>query len=233
MNKFIAICFLAAFAAAELSAQMPSLSRREIRQGWTLLFDGQTSNGWTSWRQGRDFPETGWTIKDGILTIEADARVGDIITVEEFQDFELSLEFRISSAANSGIKYFILPNSTLGLEFQILDDFNHPDAKEGRDGNRLQGGLYDMLPPKANKKQYKPIGEWNHARIISRGNKIEHWLNGVKVVEVERFSAEWNDLLSKSKYTANNGWGTPRRSPILLQDHRDEVSFRNIKIRRF
>jgi len=212
-------------------AQLPKLSKKEIKNGWTLLFDGKTTNGWTSWREGRPFPESGWVIEKGVLTLYPDAgRPGDIITEEEFQDFELSLEFKITKAANSGIKYFILPNTTLGLEFQILDDANHPDAKEGRDGNRLQGSLYDMITPKG--KKDKPIGKWNKARIVSKGNHVEHWLNGKKIVEFQRGTPQWDALVNQSKYIANPGWGTPLKSPILLQDHRDEVSFRNIKIRR-
>ena len=227
--------FIAISAAILISgmahAQLPKLSKKEINQGWQLLFDGKTSAGWTSWRPDTPFPENGWVIENGVLSLDPSAgRVGDIITVEEFQDFELSLEFRVTKGANSGIKYFILPGTTLGCEFQILDDENHPDAKQGKNGNRLQGSLYDVIPPK-NKKD-KPIGKWNHARIVSKGNHVEHWLNGRKVVEFERGSDAFKALVAESKFVANPGWSTPVKSPILLQDHRDAVSFRNIKIRR-
>jgi len=230
MKKFIVIFIISCFISEWAFSQLPRLTRRESRQGWVLLFDGQTSNGWTSWRDGRPFPENGWVIENGVLTLDPAHRPGDIITEEKFSDFELSLEFRITEAANSGIKYFILPNTTLGLEFQILDDAKHPDATQGRDGNRLQGALYDMIPP--TNKQDKPIGEWNHARIISKGNHVEHWLNGRKIVEFQRGTPEWDALVARSKYIENPGWGTPKESPILLQDHRDVISFRNIKIRK-
>ena len=229
MKRLFIASLLAIVFAGVAEAQMPKLSKKEISQGWKLLFDGKTSAGWTSFRDGRPFPETGWTIENGVLTIQPRSRAGDIITEEEFQDFELSLEFRISEGANSGIKYFILPGTTLGLEFQILDDKTHPDAKEGKDGNRWQGALYDILPPKG--KKDKPIGKWNHARIISKGNHVEHWLNGKKIVEFERFTPQWDAMVAGSKYFGNPQWGTPKKSPILLQDHNDLVSFRNIKIR--
>ena len=229
MKKLVIISLAAILFSSMAHAQMPKLSKKEVSQGWRLLFDGKTSEGWTSVRVGRPFPESGWVIENGVITVQERSRAGDIITVDEFQDFELSIEFRITKGANSGIKYFILPETTLGLEFQILDDANHPDALEGKDGNRWQGGLYDMIAPKG--KKDKPVGKWNHARIISKGNHVEHWLNGRKIVEFERFSPAWDALVAESKYIANPGWGTPLKSPILLQDHNDVVSFRNIKIR--
>jgi len=210
-------------------AQLPTLSNKEKKQGWILLFDGKTSDGWKSYRN-RPFPEKGWVIENGALTIDPAGKGGDIITEEQFTNFELSIEFRITKGANSGIKYFILPGSNLGYEFQILDDEVHPDAKLGKDGNRLQGGLYDVIPPKG--KKDKPVGEWNHARIISKGNHVEHWLNGKKVVEFERGSDAFKAMVADSKFKGNESWGTPVSAPVLLQDHGDVVSFRNIKIRR-
>jgi hypothetical protein len=229
MKKFttlsIAICLFAGFA----QAQLPTLTKKEIKQGWVLLFDGKTSAGWKNYK-GNPFPEKGWVIENGVLSVDPAGKGGDIITEEQFSDFELSLEFRISKGANSGIKYFILPGSNLGMEYQILDDDVHPDAKLGKDGNRLQGGLYDVIPPKG--KKDKPVGEWNHARIISKGNHVEHWLNGKKVVEFERGSAAFLAYKAQSKFKDNATWGTPKQAPILLQDHGDVVSFRNIKIRK-
>jgi hypothetical protein len=209
-------------------AQLPELSKKEIRKGWKLLFDGKTSNGWKNYR-GRPFPEKGWKIENGVLTVDPAGKGGDIITEEEFSDFELSLDFRISEGANSGIKYFILPGTNLGCEFQILDDETHPDAKMGKDGNRLQGGLYDLITPKG--KKDNPVGEWNNARIISKGNHVEHWLNGKKVVSYERGSDAFKALIAGSKYKGNEKFSTPAQAPVLLQDHGNVVSFRNIKIR--
>jgi len=230
MKKLFIISLLAIFCMGMVQAQLPKLSAKEIKQGWTLLFDGKTSDGWKSYRAERPFPEKGWVIENGVLTIDPAGRGGDIITIAEFTDFELSLDFKISKGANGGIKYFILPGTNLGCEYQILDDANHPDAKEGINGNRLQGGLYDVIPPKG--KKDKPIGEWNTARIVAKGNHVEHWLNGKKIVEFERGSAAFKAMVAQSKFSTNEKWSTPTQSPILLQDHGDVVSFRNIKIRK-
>ena len=225
ISTILAICLLTVFA----NAQIPKLSKKEKKQGWTLLFDGKTSAGWKK-PSGRPFPEKGWVIENGVLSVDPAGKGGDIITEEQFSDFELSIEFRVSKGANSGIKYFILPGGNYGCEFQILDDDNHPDAKLGNPGTRLQGGLYDVIPPKD--KKDKPIGEWNHARIISKGNHVEHWLNGKKIVEFERGSDAFKAMVAKSKFKDNEKWSTPVQTPILLQDHGDVVSFRNIKIRK-
>ena len=230
MKRLLIISLLAILMIGMAHAQLPKLSAKEIKQGWTLLFDGKTSAGWKSYRADRPFPEKGWVIENGVLTIDPAGRGGDIITVAEFSDFELSLDFKISKGANGGIKYFILPGTNLGCEYQILDDENHPDAKEGINGNRLQGGLYDVIPPKG--KKDKPVGEWNNARIIAKGNHVEHWLNGKKIVEFERGSDAFKAMVAQSKFSTNEKWSTPTQSPILLQDHGDVVSFRNIKIRK-
>ena len=152
ISTSIAICLLTGF----VHAQLPSLTKKEQKQGWIILFDGKTSVGWKNYK-GTPFPEKGWIIENGVLTVDPDGKGGDIVTTEEFSNFELSLEFRVSKGANSGIKYFILPGTNLGCEFQILDDETHPDAKLGKPDTRLQGGLYDVIPPKG--KKDKPIGE--------------------------------------------------------------------------
>jgi len=204
------------------------LSQQESKVGWKLLFDGKTSNGWKA-TQSETFPERGWEIQDGVLTVLAGNKGGDIITVDQFSSFELSLEFKLTSGANSGIKYFVQPGTSLGLEYQILDDERHPDAKQGVAGNRTLASLYDLIP--AENKKPNPIGEWNQARIVVRGNHIEHWLNDDKVVEYDRGTQCFRALIQKSKYKDIEGFGLHPKGHILLQDHGDTVSFRNIKLR--
>ena len=213
----------------------------EVEQGWQLLWDGRTTSGWRGAKID-DFPEVGWVIENGELTVlasgggESEAG-GDIVTVEEFVDFELKLDFKLSHGANSGIKYYVDtelnqgPGSAIGLEFQILDDAHHPDAQLGNhEGSRTIGSLYDLIMASPD-KHVNPIGDWNHARILSEGNHVEHWLNGMKVLEYERGSADFRKLVSESKYKVWPGFGEADQGPILLQDHGDMVSFKNIKIR--
>jgi len=233
MKKTVIISVCIVYCSCLLNAQLPQLSDKERKQGWILLFDGVTSNGWKK-ANGQPFPERGWKIENGVMSVDPANKGrdggGDVVTEMEFSNFELSLEFKITKGANSGIKYFILPRSSLGCEFQILDDANHPDAKEGKNGNRLQGSLYDLIPPSPKKKD-KPVGEWNHARIISKGQNVEHWLNGKKIVSYKRGSDAFNALVAVSKYRTEKNFATPARASILLQDHGDVVSFRNIKIK--
>lgn len=185
---------------------------------------------------GKDSPPTaGWTIEDGVLTVkkEGDQRGGDIITKEQFSDFELVVDFRITGGANSGIKYFFVryeKGGWLGLEYQIIDEETHPDARLGRDGNHLQAGLYDMFAPKQSKN--KPAGEWNRARIVAKGTEVTHYLNGKKVLSFDRKSQAYRQACELSKYKGSlPSFGDVAQGHILLQDHGDVVSFRNIKIR--
>ncbi len=211
-------------------SQNSELTGQERSEGWVILFDGSTSNGWKKFN-GDPFPEKGWKIDNGILSVDpSNGRGGDIITESSYADFELSIEFMVSKGANSGIKYFMFENTNLGLEFQILDNENHPDGKAGRNGNHTQGSLYDLIPP-GKKGVSKPYGEWNHARIISKGQRVEHWLNGERIVSYRRGGKHFNRLVSISKYKDHEGFGMITESPILLQDHGDVVSFRNIQIR--
>ena len=231
-TKFYCLVFISCFITTTVFTQVPRLTKKEQRQGWQLLFDGTSSKGWQK-SNGQPFPQKGWVMNDGVLSTDTTAgkgRGGDIVTEELFTNFELALEFKIVPGSNSGIKYFLLPKSSLGCEFQILDDERHPDAKLGINGNRKQGGLYDLIAPDAN-KQDMPVGEWNRARIIVKGNHVEHWLNGKKTVEYERGSEAFKKLVAGSKYKNIKGFSEPTQSPILLQDHGDMVSFRNIKIR--
>lgn len=217
-------------------AQVNTLTAKEEKAGWKLLFNGKNLDGWTS--VGKDTPPaTGWVIENGELIVKktGDRRGGDIITKEQYADFELKVDFKITEGANSGIKYFFMryeKGGWLGLEYQVLDDANHPDAKLGRDNNRLQAGLYDMYAPDAKKKD-KPIGQWNEARIVAKGSKVEHYLNGKKVLTFDRKSADYRKTWELSKYKdCVPMFGDVPQGHILLQDHGDIVSFRNVKIRK-
>lgn len=225
-----------------------TLSNQEIRRGWRMLWDGKTSDGWVGAKID-GFPQKGWTMKEGELIVEssdgAESRNGgDIITKDKFSDFELSFEFNLSEGANSGVKYFVDPNlnkgtgSAIGLEFQVLDDKKHPDAKKGVNGNRTVGSLYDLIPAKnlsvpSRSKPFNGVGNWNRGRILSRGNHVEHWMNGFKVLEYERRTPTFRALVSYSKYKDWANFGEWDEGHILLQDHGDKVAFRNIKVREF
>ncbi len=230
----------------EISYLLNELTDLEKRKGWRLLWDGKTSNGWRSARSDK-FPSSGWVIRDGSLTVNGtnggeSAGPGDIVTVDQFSDFELEVEFKITPGANSGIKYFVDPDinkgagSAIGCEFQILDDERHEDAKMGVMGNRTLGSVYDLIAPEnlsmpGRPKQFKGIGNWNQARIVSKNGKVEHWLNNEKVIEYDRFSQMFKALVNNSKFQKWNGFGRWPQGHILLQEHGSEVSFRNIKIR--
>jgi 3-keto-disaccharide hydrolase len=236
--------------AAEEYNYLPNrLTEAQVAQGWRLLWDGVSTSGWRG-ANLVDFPDHGWSIRDGVLSVDAatggeSTNGGDIVTREEFANFELELDFRITPGANSGIKYFVDPKlgptlglkgSAIGLEFQILDDERHPDAKLGVRGNRTIGSLYDLIPAanldEPNRtKRVLPPGEWNRARIVAVGRHVEHWLNGVKVVEYDRGTQMFRALVNNSKYKDMPGFGELERGPILLQDHGNAVSFRSIKIR--
>ena len=217
------------------------LTIKEQKNGWKMLWDGKTAAGWRGAKLTQ-FPKTGWKINNGDLTLQASnggesLAGGDIVTTESYGDFELKVDFKLSSGANSGIKYYVDtninkgPGSSIGLEYQILDDDLHPDAKKGsHKGSRTVSSLYDLIQANPN-KPIKPIGEWNSAYITSKKGHVEHWLNGVKVLEYERGSANFLKLVSESKYVKWPNFGTLTNGKILLQDHGDKVSFRNIKIK--
>lgn len=234
----------------EISYLVNRLTDWEKRKGYRLLWDGKTSAGWRGAKLD-GFPNSGWTIHDGILTIQATdggeaTGPGDIITTDQFSDFEMELEFMITEGANSGIKYFVDPEinkgtgSAIGCEFQLLDDAKHPDAQMGVAGNRTLASLYDLIPsrmlsnPYSTKAQiFKGIGAWNKARIVSKNGHVEHWLNNEKMVEYERFSQMFEALVNYSKYKVWPGFGRWPQGHILLQDHGNTVHFRSIKIREF
>jgi hypothetical protein len=215
-----------------------TLSPLEKQQGYRLLWDGKTTMGWRGAFKD-SFPDKGWEIKDGILSVlpsngGESTNGGDIITDERFDAFELTFDFKFTEGANSGVKYFVdekylSTGSAIGLEYQILDDERHPDAKEGVVGNRTLGSLYDLIP--SLKIQDIPR-TWNEGRVVVHpDNRIEHWLNGRKIVEYQRGTPIYYALVARSKYNAWEGFGMAEKGHILLQDHGDAVSFRSIKIR--
>lgn len=225
-----------------VNLQKNTISDYEKSNGWTLLFDGKTNNGWKS-AKGDHFPEKGWVIENGNLTVlpsegKESANGGDIISTEKFSAFDLSFSFKLTPGANSGVKYFVTlqeqtDGSAIGLEYQVLDDSLHPDAKLGLNGDRTLASLYDLIKADKQSRFIKPIGEWNQGRVVVYpDNKVEHYLNGMKVLEYQRGSEEFRKLVAASKYKVWPAFGEAKEGHILLQDHGNAVSFTSIKIRK-
>jgi hypothetical protein len=217
------------------------LSEKEKSLGYSLLWDGKTTSGWRGAYKEK-FPDKGWEIKDGTLSVLKSAggeseNGGDVVTEKEFAAFDLQFEFKLTERANSGVKYFVTESegnkgSAIGLEYQILDDATHPDAKQGVVGNRTQASLYDLIPSIKERRGQHKIGEWNYGRVIVYpDNRVEHWLNGYKVVEYKRGTPIYQALVARSKYAQYENFGMAAKGRILLQDHGDNVSFRSIKIK--
>lgn len=220
-------------AATPLPGQTPNvLSEAERQAGWTLLFDGRTTQGWRGY--GRTDMPAGWTVVDGALTRTAPA--GDIVTVGQYDNFELVVEWKVAKGGNSGIFYRgvehpeprLHPIYQTAPEMQVLDDAEHPD---GRSPLTSAGSNYGLYP--APRGVVRPAGEWNQARIVARGDSVEHWLNGVQVVAYRLGSHEWAARIRTSKFNEWPDYGRARSGHIGLQDHGDRVAFRSIKLRRF
>lgn len=245
---FMAALVTTALVCSGARAADNELTPQESQEGWRLLFDGHSTEQWRS-AHSESFPDKIWKIEDGVLSVttsgNAEAQAGgDIITRKRYSDFDLKVDFKLTPGCNSGIKIFVQPNldpitgkgtkakvgSAIGLEYQLLDDERHPDGKLGRNGDRKLGALYDLMPPGPDKHP-NPIGEWNHARILSRGTHVEHWLNGYKILEYDRASPEFHAAVALSKFKSIPGFGEWPDGHILLQEHGSEVSFKNIKIR--
>jgi 3-keto-disaccharide hydrolase len=226
------------FAIPQAGQRDNALTESEAAAGWKLLFDGKSSAGWINAKTGI-FPATGWEVKYGMMSVDPASKKdnggGDIVSAGKYRNFELIVDFMYTKGANSGIKYFVDTEaengslSSIGCEYQILDDRNHPDANEGFAGNRKLAGLYDLIAP-VNVRD-NGYDHWNRAAIVVDGNKVQHWLNGFMTVEYERGNQKWRELVATSKFKPVKGFGEAEEGKILLQDHGDKVSFRNIKIR--
>lgn len=216
------------------------LSALEKKDGWQLLYNGKNFDGWRG-AGTKSFPAKGWRITDDhSLEVESAegkeaANGGDIVTTDTYSFFDLKFDFKFSPGSNSGVKYFVTEayqtkGSAIGLEYQILDDLLHPDAKLGLNGDRTVSSLYDLIPASKDKK-VNTAGEWNSGRILVNGSHVEHWLNGNKVLEYERGSDAFRELVKISKYHIYPDFGEAKAGHILLQDHGGKVDFRNVKIK--
>ena len=222
-----------AFILASLSATSVSLYGAEAKAKagkWKVLFDGTSVDKWRGYKIN-SFPDRSWKVVDGALKTIAGAEGPDIVTKQKFENFELELEWKVSPGANSGIMYrvsedFGAPYET-GPEMQVLDDDKHAD---GRDPKTSAGSLYALIAPK--NKKLRPVGKWNQVRIVVQGNQVEHWLNGVKVVEFALGSAELNQLIARSKFNDMPRFAKEKTGFIDLQHHGDEVWYRKIRVRR-
>lgn len=215
-----------------------TLTAAEKEEGWKLLFDGESTEHWRGYNDEK-FPESGWQVEDGILSVlssdgSVEGRGGDIVTKKEYDDFILKLEWRVSKGGNSGIFYAGIEQDEKAIywsapEMQILDNANHPDANRGKNGNRKAGSLYDLIP--ADPQNFTGHGEWQQVKIVVDGPHVEHWQNGEKVLEYDRWTPEWYEMIRDSKFNEHVEFGDAKKGHIGLQDHGHKVDFRNIKIK--
>lgn len=223
--RAFAIAALACWVSAQAADN--ELTAQEKKDGWKLLFDGKTTHGWHSF--GRTtFPEKGWVVQEGILQLIGGSKAGDILSDETFSEFDLTWDWKIEKEGNNGVKYFVLEDRprAIGHEYQMLDDVGGHDPGP----KHSTASFYDVLPPDP-QKPLNPPGQWNSSRVLVKGNHVEHWLNGKKVLEYELGSPEVLAAVQQSKFKSVPGFGTRVKGHILLTYHNDPASFRNIKIR--
>ena len=226
MKLRLALVALLALGTTAVNAQMPALTAAEKADGWKLMFDGKSLAGWRGYKTEK--PSGGWRAFNGDLVRLGGG--GDLMTVEQYGDFEMRFEWKITEYGNSGVIYRIgttepYPWHT-GPEYQILHNQRHPD---GQNAITSAGSNYAVNEPA--KDVTKPVGEWNEGRIVAKGNRVEHWLNGVKVVDYEIGSADWNKRVQASKFGKIPPYATVKSGHIALQDHDSVVSYRNLKIK--
>jgi hypothetical protein len=225
---FLSLCII------HTMAQDNTLSKKEKNDGWKLLFDGKTTTGWRNYNSNEI--GSAWKVEDGALVLDKSVTQreerGDIITQDEFENFELTIDWKIDSCGNSGIMFNVVEDPKYnyvwltGPELQVLDNNCHPDAKIEK---HRAGDLYDLI--KSNKETVKPAGQWNTARIVSNKGKYEFWLNGNKAVEFTMHDAKWDALVAASKFKSMADFGKATKGHLSLQDHGDKVWFKNIKIK--
>lgn len=231
MKYFLCSLFAGLLLLNSIVAQtVNTLSAKEKKNGFTLLFNGVNTDGWTTTDGKR--VAAGWEVSDGLITAIKDGKGGDMITVKEYSDFDLKLAYKIAPGCNSGVKYFYTKyenGGNLGMEFQIIDNESGEDIHKE---NHLTGSFYDVLKPAVSKPKIHPAGQWNTMRIVAKGNMVAHWLNGVKILEFVRGSKAFTDAVAQSKFNKTSpAFGTVNKGHILLQEHGGVVSFKNIKIK--
>lgn len=239
MRSFVKLIIAALIltSAPSAFAQQNTLSKKEIKDGWQLLFNGKNFEGWRGVNQV-DFPKIGWKVIDQTISCTGE-KGGSIITKESFGNFDLTWEWKlVSKGSNSGLKYYVAerPGDTggygFGIEYQMLDDSDYVERGQMKaDDFHTTGAAYELYPASPTKK-VKPLEKWNKSRIISKDGKVEHWLNGKKILEYNRFSDDFKQKVAESKFKDVNNFGVHSEGHILLQDHNSPVYFRNIKIRK-
>lgn len=236
MKQYLAVSILSIFSIAAFAQKANTLTAQEKKEGWKLLFDGKTTTGWRNFNSDKINP--GWKVADGSLyldTTKVNGKVvaaGDIVTVDEYENYELSIDWKIQACGNSGIIFNVQEGSKYtasyqtGPEMQVLDNACHPDAKIIK---HRAGDLYDLIS--CSTETVKPAGEWNQAKLIANKGHYTFWLNGVKTVEFDMGTPQWNDMVAGSKFKNMPDFGKFTKGRIDLQDHGNMVSFRNIKIK--
>jgi len=222
--RLVCGAFIVALALAPLGAQ---------GDGFKPLFDGKTLDGWRGYKKA-DASDTRWKVESGLVTLDAkdgkDTRGGrDIISSSTYDQFDLRWDWKVAPGGNSGLKYFVLEDQTsaIGHEYQMIDDERHADAKIGP--HRQTAAFYDVLP--AADRPLKPAGEWNSSQVIVKGKHVEHWLNGKRVLQYELDSPELSAAIAKSKFKDIARFGKLQKGHILIQDHGDQVTYRNVRIK--
>lgn len=239
MKHFILI--IGIIAAAVINARYQkseqSFGIADQKAKWEILFDGKNLS---KWRQAYkdSLPPGGWVIENNTLYVQKGRKGGDIITLESYQNFELVFDFKLTDSANSGIKYHVnlientqtQKSSMMGIEYQVIDDYNHPEIKADPNSVMSTGAAYLLYPPIG--KKLNPPGQWNTAKIIVKGNYAEHWLNGIKITSYFKGTDEFNEKVAKTKFKDYPDYAKSNNGYIMLTDHGDQVYFRNIKVRK-